>query len=118
MGAQVLVAAVHNKVFVYWLEANWRPVKVGAFDSFKCEGEERVAVSQLKEAVETVVAFPGQRPGTVNIVAVPASGKDKPSIKQLGVITAHDTHIVCLAMTPSGDKIATASQKGTIIRVF
>lgn len=34
------------------------------------------------------------------------------------MIPAHDSPLAALAFSPSGTKVATASEKGTVIRVF
>jgi WD40 repeat protein len=59
---------------------------------------------------DRLVAFPGATPGQVKIC-------DLASL-QISIITAHDSPLRALALNKRGDLLATASEKGTIIRVF
>ena len=43
---------------------------------------------------------------------------DVQNLKAFDVIEAHNSPISCLAFSPSGETLATASGKGTVIRVF
>lgn len=63
--------------------------------------------------------------GVSSYLAFPASDTsgevyvfDVVNLKMVSPIEAHDSPLSCLAFTPSGDKLATASSKGTVIRVF
>ena len=40
------------------------------------------------------------------------------NLRAVQVIEAHSSPIGCLALSPTGDRLATASQKGTVLRVF
>lgn len=58
-----------------------------------------------------------------NIIAIP--GKDKGTVcvklydtQDHVIIPAHKTDIVALALTQDGSRLATASEKGTLIRIF
>jgi WD40 repeat protein len=78
------------------------------------------------------MAFPGRRVGHVQIVELTPrlneeTSEDTTEIKTntalslspvTSVIVAHTSHLCCLATSPDGSRIATASDKGTLIRVF
>lgn len=58
------------------------------------------------------LAYPGQQySGTVQIF-------DTMSLENKITITAHDNTLAAMVFSPKGDKLATASEKGTVIRVF
>ncbi|KAF2104492.1 WD40 repeat-like protein [Rhizodiscina lignyota] len=58
--------------------------------------------------------FLGQRPGQVWVVELPSQGRKG----DIGIIPAHTSSLRALAMSKDEEYIATASEKGTIIRVF
>lgn len=117
----LLAAALKNRVFLYALEQKWRPRKLAAFDCHQCDDLEKLVLS-VEGGDCAVVAFPGKRPGSVHLVRVDncdlKEDQNDAKVTQLGIITAHDSPIACLAITVLGDYIATASQKGTLIRIF
>lgn len=57
-----------------------------------------------------VVAFPGRTPGQVQIVEI-GNGN-------VSIIPAHGTPLRALELSPNGEIVATASETGTLIRVF
>ncbi|RNA42257.1 WD repeat domain phosphoinositide-interacting 3 [Brachionus plicatilis] len=64
-------------------------------------------------STNSYLAYPSdKKPGWVEIVDL--FNTEKPSVK----IEAHDNPITCMAMSNDGTKMATASTKGTLIRVF
>ncbi|OIW12709.1 hypothetical protein TanjilG_24642 [Lupinus angustifolius] len=66
------------------------------------------AVSQASDSI--VIACPGLHRGQVRL--------DHCALKKTSFMTAHDSGIACLALTLDGKFLATASTKGTLIRVF
>lgn len=57
-----------------------------------------------------VVAFPGRTPGQVQMVEL--------STGSVSIIPAHGTPLRAMALSSDGETLATASEKGTLIRVF
>ncbi|ORY17246.1 WD40-repeat-containing domain protein [Clohesyomyces aquaticus] len=57
-----------------------------------------------------VVAFPGRAPGQVKLFHLNSA--------QVSIIPAHDTPLRALALSPDGDQVATASEQGTLIRIW
>ncbi|GAA94674.1 uncharacterized protein L969DRAFT_24078 [Mixia osmundae IAM 14324] len=80
----------------------------------------------------TLLAFPGRQPGHVNIVNLPAldskralqappPGYDStlgPPYPSISIIVAHRTHLACLVCSSDGARLATASSKGTLVRIW
>ncbi|WVZ08081.1 hypothetical protein V8G54_021427 [Vigna mungo] len=66
------------------------------------------AVSQLSDSF--VLACPGLQKGQIRV--------EHYSQKKTKFISAHDSRITCFALTLDGQLIATASSKGTLIRIF
>lgn len=59
-----------------------------------------------------VLAFPSHKSGQVHIINL--DEMDKSPI----VVDAHETSLSCISLNLSGTRIATASEKGTLVRVF
>ena len=81
--------------------------------SFDTCGNERGLVSLSVSA--GLLAFSGRCRGSVNIVDI---SKDCPVPHTCPVITAHESSLSCISLNDSGSLIATASVKGTLIRIF
>lgn len=59
---------------------------------------------------EPVLACPGLQKGHVRV--------ELDDIKKTTLIAAHKTYLACLALNSDGTKLATASETGTLIRIF
>ena len=58
----------------------------------------------------SIIAFPGQKKGDIHIYRY--------DVKKLNIIHAHSTRISCVSLNNDGTLFATASDKGTLIRIF
>ncbi|KVI11147.1 WD40 repeat-containing protein [Cynara cardunculus var. scolymus] len=99
-----IVVILLEKIYVY----NFADLKllqqIDTFTNSKglCE------VSHLSGSM--VLVCPGLRKGQIRV--------EHYASKQTKFIMAHDSRIVCLALTHDGRLLATASSKGTLIRIF
>ncbi|OQR77569.1 WD repeat domain phosphoinositide-interacting protein 4-like [Tropilaelaps mercedesae] len=72
-------------------------------------------LSPLATSQRVILAHPGQKVGSVIILDLSSTkGQTSHSI----TINAHQSELECIALNQSGTMLATASQKGTLIRVF
>lgn len=73
-------------------------------------------VSPLSSSERHLLVFPGQRCGSIQLVDLATT--EPGSSTSPVTINAHQSEIACIALNQQGTMIATASQKGTLIRVF
>ncbi|CAL4910144.1 unnamed protein product [Urochloa decumbens] len=62
----------------------------------------------------SVLACPGTEKGQVRVLEL-VMGNERPATR---LIAAHSSEVACMAMTTDGNVLATASVKGTLVRVF
>lgn len=75
------------------------------------------SVSEGRHSPPTI-AFPALQTGHVHVTALAAPAPGAPSANAAIIIPAHEGPLAALAINPSGSLLATASEKGTLIRVF
>ncbi|KAJ1979644.1 Phosphatidylinositol 3,5-bisphosphate-binding protein [Dimargaris xerosporica] len=121
-----IVVALINKVSVYSLS-----VVPQLLHSFETADNELGVIALSSDNTNSILAIPGRQPGHVQIVdlnayfAPPprpdggnALGATAPMSTNVSIITAHASRLSCLAINAEGTKLATASEKGTLVRIF
>jgi len=73
-------------------------------------------VSMYSSSERQMLCYPGHKIGSIQLLDIHATepGKSSPPIN----INAHENEIACFALNNQGTRVATASQKGTLIRVY
>ncbi|PWN53380.1 hypothetical protein IE53DRAFT_404654 [Violaceomyces palustris] len=78
-------------------------------------------------SASALIALPGRQTGHVQLARVKLGSKGKPTEAPLSssspsgastIIVAHTTRIACMALSPCGSFLATASEKGTLLRIW
>ncbi|RKP10484.1 WD40-repeat-containing domain protein, partial [Thamnocephalis sphaerospora] len=120
-----IIVVLANKVYVYTFSA--QPKRLHMFETPDNE-KGLVAVSTSKSLA--VLAFPGRQPGHIQVVdlgqfiaagTASVSSVTTPLANMTissSIIAAHTAALGCLAMNAEGTLLASASDKGTLIRVF
>lgn len=108
-----IVVALKNKVYIY--SFGKEPEVLCVYDVNRISGslndaQTPLALMQFGEV--SLCAFPGRTRGTVQIVNLENLSRDST------LFTAHTSDVVALAFDLKGTLLATASEKGTVIRVF
>jgi hypothetical protein len=65
-----------------------------------------------------VLALPGRASGQIQLISLFDPKTQQSTAPQVSILVAHNAPIACLAMSNSGKYLATASEKGTLIRVW
>ncbi|KAJ1412637.1 WD40/YVTN repeat-like-containing domain superfamily [Sesbania bispinosa] len=99
-----IIVVVEQKVFVY----NFADLKLLHQIETIANPKGLCAVSHLSDSL--VLACPGLHKGQIRI--------EHYAQKKTKFISAHDSRIACFALTLDGQLIATASTKGTLIRIY
>ena len=101
-----IVVVLLNKIFVYGF--THAPQKLFVFETADNEG----GVSSLCSSnTNALLAFPGRQRGHLQLVDI-TDGKSS------SIIPAHNASLSCIAFNLEGSRVATSSEKGTLIRVF
>ncbi|KAL8837620.1 MAG: hypothetical protein Q9176_005537 [Flavoplaca citrina] len=98
--SQILIA-LHNTISLYAFSSP--PKKVSSFETADNP-------SGLCSLGSKIIAFPGRTPGQVQMVEI-GSGN-------VSIIPAHSTPLKAMTLSPNGEILATASETGTLIRLF
>eukprot|EP01138_Halocafeteria_seosinensis_P015099 gb/GECG01015412.1/.p1 GENE.gb/GECG01015412.1/~~gb/GECG01015412.1/.p1 ORF type:complete len:385 (+),score=40.30 gb/GECG01015412.1/:1-1155(+) len=100
-----VVVVLQNKVYVY----NFADLNL--LDHLETVDNPRGLCAVCPDADNTVLACPaGQKKGHVRVELY-----DK---RQQTLIPAHEGSLACIALNQNGKRLATASEKGTLIRIF
>lgn len=101
-----IVVVTQDRVYVY----NFSDLKL--LDIINTADNNRALIAVCAAADNNMIACLGKQVGTVQILDY-----NHPQKKSI-IITAHETNIACLALSIDGTLLATASEKGTLIRVY
>jgi WD repeat-containing protein 45 len=99
-----VVVVLEKKIYVY----NFADLKL--VDHIETTWNPRGLCALCPNASNTVLACPGLKPGHVKV--------DLYDIGKNIVIPAHESDLACIALNHDGSRLATASDKGTLVRVF
>ncbi|KAI9095554.1 WD40-repeat-containing domain protein [Phlyctochytrium arcticum] len=117
---RIVIATIH-RIFIYTFGPT--PQLLHSFEtSENSNGLLAVSVSPNNPAT---ITFPGRNKGQVQILELPPTPQDDspvdaslPVTPSMTLIPAHSSHLSYLALSPTGSLLASASDKGTLIRVF
>ncbi|XP_060837428.1 WD repeat domain phosphoinositide-interacting protein 4-like [Rhopalosiphum padi] len=73
-------------------------------------------ITPLETSTKQIIAYPGNKIGSIHIMDV--SNLEATSSSAPAILNAHQGEISCLAINPLGTLIASASSKGTLIRIW
>ncbi|XP_068337792.1 autophagy-related protein 18a-like [Pyrus communis] len=99
-----IVVVLEQKIFVY----NFADLKLLHQIETIANPKGLCAVSQVVGSL--VLVCPGLQKGQVRV--------EHYGSKRTKFIMAHDSRLACFALTPDGQLLATASNKGTLVRIF
>lgn len=99
-----VVVVLEYKIYVY----NFADLKL--VDHIETTQNPKGLCALCPYASNTVLVCPGLQKGHVRVELY--------DIKKTTLITAHETSLACFALNYDGTKLATASEKGTLIRIF
>ena len=99
-----VVVVLESKVFVY----RFKDLKL--LDQITTVANPKGLVALCSEAKNNVLAVPGLNRGIIRIELY--------DIAKATLIKAHDADLACFALNADGSKIASASEKGTLIRIW
>ncbi|KAJ1553835.1 WD repeat domain phosphoinositide-interacting protein 3 [Nowakowskiella sp. JEL0078] len=111
-----IIVALLNKVFVYTFAAH--PQRLHTFETFDNErGLIGLSTSPISNSPGfATLVFPARSMGQLQVVDLALEDSPPPPI--ISIISAHDSQVSCLTVSYNGQLIASASDKGTLIRVF
>ncbi|BGP29006.1 Phosphatidylinositol 3,5-bisphosphate-binding protein [Rhodotorula toruloides] len=124
-----LVVALKRRVLVFVLGGGvtgiWRE---GVYETTE---NPKGLVALATKPGSTLLAFPGRQPGQIQVVRLPPLDPLMPPLPpppshdptsatypSVSIILAHTTSLSALSTTPDGSLIASASNKGTLVRVW
>ncbi|MCJ1466832.1 Phosphatidylinositol 3,5-bisphosphate-binding protein [Pseudocyphellaria aurata] len=96
-----IIVALHNSVNMFTFSAS--PEKISVFET----ADNPLGLCCLGSKV---VAFPGRTPGQVQMVEIGTGN--------VSIIPAHSSPLRAMNLSPDGEILATASEMGTLVRIF
>lgn len=99
-----VVVVLQNKIYVY----NFADLKL--IDHIETCNNPKGLCALSPSTTSTVLAFPALLRGHVRVELY--------GIRKSTFIQAHESDLACLALNVTGSRLATASDKGTLIRIF
>uniref|UniRef100_A0A8I5TU02 WD repeat domain phosphoinositide-interacting protein 4 n=1 Tax=Pongo abelii TaxID=9601 RepID=A0A8I5TU02_PONAB len=106
-----IVTVLKNRIYVYSFPDN--PRKLFEFDTWVNPNRLCDLCSSLEKQL---LVFPGHKCGSLQLVDLAST---KPGILSAPfTINAHQSDITCVSLNQPGTVVASASQKGTLIRLF
>lgn len=108
-----MIAVCRNQIHVFSFPNNCR--KLFSVDT-RDNPHGLCEVSPLRTGDKEVMVFPGYKTGSVQMMDLFTSEQRVSSAPV--VVNAHRNELVCLAINQSGNMVATASTKGTLIRIW
>lgn len=99
-----VVVVLQNKVYVY------RFSDLKLLDQISTSPNARGLVSLSPDSTHTVLACPGLAKGSIRVELY--------DIKKATLIKAHDSELAQIALNNDGSRVASASDKGTLIRIW
>nr|BAB39916.1 P0028E10.20 [Oryza sativa Japonica Group] len=104
LGKDYIVIVLERKIYVY----NFTDLKL--LHQIETQSNPKGLCCLSHHSNTSVLACPGVHQGHVRV--------EHFGLKVTRMISAHDSHISCMALTMDGLLLATASMKGTLIRIF
>ncbi|XP_069785341.1 WD repeat domain phosphoinositide-interacting protein 4 isoform X3 [Narcine bancroftii] len=106
-----IIVVLSHRIYVYSFPNN--PTKLFEFDT----RDNTRGLCDLCPSIEKqLLVFPGHKCGSLQIVDL---SNTKPGISSAPfTINAHQSEIACIALNQHGSVVASASRKGTLIRLF
>uniref|UniRef100_V9KW62 WD repeat domain phosphoinositide-interacting protein 4 n=2 Tax=Callorhinchus milii TaxID=7868 RepID=V9KW62_CALMI len=106
-----IIIVLRHRIYVYTFPNN--PTKLFEFDT---RDNSRGLCDLCPSVEKQLIAFPGHKCGSLQLVDL---SNTKPGTSSAPfTINAHQSEIACLALNQQGTVVATASKKGTLIRLF
>mmetsp|Transcript_122491 Transcript_122491/g.357662 ORF Transcript_122491/g.357662 Transcript_122491/m.357662 type:complete len:427 (-) Transcript_122491:259-1539(-) len=111
----LVVAVLNNKVYVYGFRS------LSLFDSIETTNNPKGLCCISVEGDRVVLVCPGMQQGCALVIFYPRSFGDMHAPvprERTNIIAAHESAIAAMTMDSTGTRLATASDKGTILRVY